>query len=133
MALITITAFLSGLVRVAGLGVHGGDQPVRCDLPGDPPPPVRAVGSLGRFHVLPGDQREQTVCFGGLRVHFEGVGGHCCEQGDRVVDQRRYQFLFGILVILGNIWFAGALVVAATRVGGDEVLAGGDIGAVAAD
>jgi hypothetical protein len=29
-----------GLMRIPGLGVHGGDNPVRGDLPGDPPAPV---------------------------------------------------------------------------------------------
>ncbi len=49
-------------LRFAGmprLAVHGADHPVRGNLPRDPPPPIRPVASLGRFHVLPGDQRQK--------------------------------------------------------------------------
>ena len=54
-----VLAALPGLVRVPGLGVHHRDHPIRCDPVGDPPPPVGPVRTLGRFHVLPGDQGQQ--------------------------------------------------------------------------
>src|SRR5207249_5325681 len=52
----------AGLGRLAGvprLRVHDGDDPVLGDLTGDAPPPVGAIGTLGRFNVLPSDQRQQ--------------------------------------------------------------------------
>jgi hypothetical protein len=41
------------------LWVHGGDDAVPGDLPGDPPPPVGPVRSLSGLDILPGDQRQQ--------------------------------------------------------------------------
>jgi hypothetical protein len=58
-----------GLVRAPGVGVHGGDHPVRSDLMGDAPPPVGPIGVLGRFHVLPGDECQQRVRISRLTVH----------------------------------------------------------------
>jgi hypothetical protein len=36
----------------------------------DPPPPVGAIRALGRFHVLPGDQRQQRHRLGGSRIEL---------------------------------------------------------------
>ena len=54
-----VLSFLSRLVRMAGVRVDGRDHPIRGDLPGDPPPPIRPIGTVRRFHVLTGDQRQQ--------------------------------------------------------------------------
>ena len=83
-----VLAAVRGLVRVPGLGVHGGDDPVRGDLPGDPPPPVGAVGALGRFHVLPGDQRQQRHRLGRLR-RPSSLLGQVPEQPVRVARPAR--------------------------------------------
>ena len=83
------------LVRVPGLGVDGGDHPVRGDPPGDPPPPVGAVGALDRFHVLAGDQRQQRHRLGGPRAQF--LLGQVPQQPVRIADQRVDQLLPGRL------------------------------------
>jgi hypothetical protein len=43
-----------GLMDMPRLGVHSGDNPVRGHPPGDTPPPVGAIGVLGRFDILAG-------------------------------------------------------------------------------
>ena len=65
--LVAVLVAGAGLVRVPGLGINGGDHPLRGHLPGDPPAPVGAVRALGRFHVLAGHQRQQRHRLRGLR------------------------------------------------------------------
>lgn len=93
-----------GLVRVRGVRVHGGDYPVRCDVPGDTPPPVGPVRILGRFHVLPGDQCQQRIRIGHLAV--QGLGIDDGQQRQRIGDQRRNKPVPGILVIPRDVRFA---------------------------
>ena len=79
-----------------GLGVHRGDHPLRGHPARDPPPPIAPVGALGRFHVLPGHQRQQRHRGRGGLVEL-GVG----ERRDHRVgvgDQRRDQDLLGLRV-----------------------------------
>lgn len=59
MGLEPVDAPVHGLVRVPGVGVHGGDHPVFGDPAGDAPAPVGAVAVFGRLHVLAGHQRQQ--------------------------------------------------------------------------
>jgi hypothetical protein len=54
-----------------GVGIHGGDHPVRRYLPGDLPPPVGAIRALDRLDVLPGHQRKQRDRIGGLRAELD--------------------------------------------------------------
>src|SRR6266498_4348973 len=52
------------------LWVHGGDDAVPGDLPGDPPPSIGPVRSLSGLDILPGDQRQQPHRGGGLLPQF---------------------------------------------------------------
>ena len=77
------------------LGVHRGDHPVRGHPPRDPPPPIAAVGALGGFHVLPGDQGQQRHRLLGPVPGLLVQPGRALiqirepfEQGEGIVDQR---------------------------------------------
>ncbi len=55
-----VVAAFPCFVRMPGVGVHGGDDPIMGDLPGDlPPPATGCVRIVDPFHVLPSDQRQQ--------------------------------------------------------------------------
>lgn len=58
------------LVHVAGVGVDGGDHPIRNDVPGDAPAPVGAIGALDGFHVLAGDQAQKCHRLGRPRAQL---------------------------------------------------------------
>lgn len=112
-----------GLVRVPGVRIHGGDHPVRCDLPGDTPPPVGAVRILGRFHVLPGDQCQQRIRIGRPALQRLGIDGG--QQRQRIGDQRRNQPIPGILVTPRDVRFSRTRVVIPVSVGGQQFLPAG--------
>ena len=104
MGLEPVLAAVAALVRVPGVGVDGGDHPVRRDLAGDPPPPVGAVGALGGLDVLAGDQRQQRHRLGRLarpsrRVARVEPGQH----RQRVADQRVDQLVAGGRVVPGDL------------------------------
>ena len=90
----------AGLVRVPGLGIHGGDHPLRGHLPGDAPASVGAIGALGGFDVLPGDQRQQPDRLGRGRVEF--LLGQVSQQPVRVRDQGIHQLFASVGVVPGN-------------------------------
>ena len=91
-----VLAAFAGLVGVPGVGVDGRDHPVRCGLPGDPPPAVGAIGALGRFDVLAGDQRQQRDRLGRLpAAPGDRLDVERGQQRERVVDQRGDQLLAG--------------------------------------
>ncbi len=89
-------------MHVPGLRVDGGDHPVRGDPAGDAPPPVGAVGALGRLDVLPGDQRQQRHRLRGLARPDRRSGAARPRSVLRVVDQRRHQRVAGGLVVPGD-------------------------------
>ena len=95
-----VPVLLAGLVGVPGVGVDGGDHPVRRGPPGDPPPPVGAVGALGRFDVLAGHQRQQRHRFGRLpTLGLDRVEVQSVQQGEGVADQRGHQLVTGGRVV----------------------------------
>ena len=102
-----LEAFLpvaAGLVDVPGLGIHGGDHPVRHGAPGDAPAPVPAIGVLGRLHVLAGDQRQQAHR---VRRRLTQLDiGQLGRQPYRITDQTVHQVGPGRLVVPGDPWFA---------------------------
>ena len=100
-----VLATWHGLVRVPGLGVDGGDHPVRGDLAGDPPPAVGAVGALGGFDVLPGDQRQQRHRLGGRGPR--SCVGQVRQQPVGVADQGVDQLVAGVAVVPGDRRFPG--------------------------
>ena len=65
---------LPGLVRMACIRVKSGDHPVRSHPAGDPPPPIGAIESLGRFNILPLEtcMKLSTICclWGGIGPIF---------------------------------------------------------------
>ena len=67
---VAVLAARAGLVRMPGVGIHGGDHPVRRYLPGDLPPPVGAIRALDRLDVLPGHQRQQRHRVRATRVQL---------------------------------------------------------------
>ena len=81
----------AGLRRLAGVPrilVHRGYHPVGGDLAGDAPPAIGAVGSLGGFDVLPGDQRQQRQRRGHRLLGLVLIDpGERLQQRVRVVDQ----------------------------------------------
>ena len=94
----------AGLMDVPGLGIHGGDHPVRHRVPGDAPAAVSAVGVLGRLHVLARDQRQQTHrvrrLLAQLLLRQLSQEPHCI--GDQGIDQVGP----GGLVVPGDPWLA---------------------------
>ena len=82
------------------------DDPVRGDPLRDAPASVGAVGALGRFHVLPGDQRQQPDRLGS--PGSELLLGQVAEQPVRIGDQRVDQFRAGRLVVPGDARLARA-------------------------
>ena len=42
-------------VRMTGVGINVGNDPVIRDLAGNSSPPISAIRTLRGFHVLPGD------------------------------------------------------------------------------
>jgi hypothetical protein len=91
---------VDGLVHMSRLGIHRGDDPVLGDPAGDAPPPVGAVRAFRRFHVLPGDQRQQGHRSGGRLVQL-GIGEHGDDRAG-VLHQCRDQCLPGGLVVPGD-------------------------------
>jgi hypothetical protein len=102
MGLVAVLAAFTGLVSVPGVGVHGRDHPVRRRRASNAPPPVGAIGVLGRLHVLACDQRQQRHrlrrpaargldCLGVQRVQQrQGVADQHADQlvpGGRVVPR----------------------------------------------
>ena len=79
---------------MAGVGVDGGDHPIRGHLLGDAPAPVGAIGALDGFHVLAGDQRQQRHRLGGPRTQL--LLGQMPQQPVRIADQRIHQLLAGL-------------------------------------
>ena len=82
--------------------------------PRDAPPPVAPVRSLGRFDVLPGDQRQQGHRLGLLVGESFAVGVALVEPGQhrqRVVHQRRDQLVASSRVVPGDLGLARAGVV----------------------
>jgi len=78
---------------MARLRVDGGDHPILGDPPSDPPRPWL----IARLDVLTGDQRQQRDRLGRLAVQLHVVDHP--KQGQRVVDQPRYQRLLGLGVV----------------------------------
>jgi len=117
-----VDLLLPALMRVTCFGIHGRDDPVRGDPAGDLPPPVRAIRSLGRFHVLPGDQSEQGNRF--LLLVGEGIRIDTGQQGQRVGDEPGDQLVPSSQVIPGDIGLARLRVVMASQPGHGHVGAG---------
>jgi hypothetical protein len=97
VGLVTVLAVVHRLVHVPGVGVDRRDHPIRSHPTSDPPPPVGAVGPLGRFDILPGDQRQQPQRLPGPVTEL-GVGQGADDRAG-VVDQRRHQRRAGPLVV----------------------------------
>ena len=57
-------------VRMAGVGIHRRDDPVRGHPLRDTPPSVGAIRSLDRLDVLAGDQRQQRHRVGRFGPQF---------------------------------------------------------------
>lgn len=66
MSLVSVLLVGAGLVDVAGFGIDGGEHAARDSAPGDAPAPVAAVGVLGRFDILPGNQSQDDHRVRGL-------------------------------------------------------------------
>ena len=109
--LVAVLVAGAGLVRVPGLGVDGGDHPLRGHLPGDPPAPVGAVGALGRFDVLAGHQRQQPDRLRRGRPEF--LLGQVPQQPVRITDQGVDQPRPGVGVVPGDRRLARIVVVVA--------------------
>ena len=103
------------LAGMPGLRIDGADHAIRGDLAGNPPPPVGAVAALGRFHVLPGHQRQQPqracCCLIPLRrIRARELGQH----RQRVVHQGADQLLLGGRVVPVDVRLAGLFAATAT-------------------
>jgi hypothetical protein len=109
----------------AGLGVHGGDHPVRCGALGDAPAPVAAVGVLGRLHVLSCDQGQDTDRIRGLLTEL--LVGQVAQQPERVGDQSVDQVGAGLLIVPGDAGLAGIGVVMRGALHGRHVGGAGDL------
>ena len=88
VALIAVEAMRSGLVPVAGLGVHGGDDPIRCGPLEDPKAPVRRL-----LDVLAGHRGQQRRRLGHPRIQPFAPQGKVGPAG--IPDQRVHQRLTG--------------------------------------
>jgi hypothetical protein len=106
-------------VHVPTLRIDRGDHPIRSDFPGDAPASVGPVRTLGWFHVLPSDQRQQRQRLSRLVVQFDiGQGtGHA----QRVAHQRGNQRIPGSRVVPRDRGFAGIGVVMGVTARGDDL------------
>jgi hypothetical protein len=85
VGLIAVVTLLPALVDVAGLGIDGGDDAIRCGAAGDPPPSVGAIRAVGGLSVLAGDQGQQPDRLLGRLVQMPAT--QLIEQSERVGDQ----------------------------------------------
>jgi hypothetical protein len=90
---------------VAGLGVHGGDDPVRRHPLGDAPRALLLTG----LDVLAGDERQQAHGVGLGLGELDAVHGG--DDGPGVVHQSRHQGGLGLGVVPGAHRLAGGVVV----------------------
>ena len=109
MGLVAVTACRAGLAGMPGLQVDGGDDPIPCDPPGDPPAPW----PLARLNVLAGHQRQQRdrLGLGGVKLDI----GQDAEHGQRGIDQPRHQRLGSLWVIPGTHRLARPVIVMALK------------------
>ena len=113
-----VAALRLGLAGVPGLAVHGADHPVGDDFPGDPPPPVGAIGVLRGLDVLPGDQRQQPQRVRRRVIPPRRVlAGQCLQYRQRVVHQVTDQVLLRLRVVPVDARLARLRVIQAARPG----------------
>lgn len=83
------------------------DHPVGGDPARDAPPAVGAVGSLRRFHVLPGNQRQQRDRLGGIGAQL--LVGQVAQETVGVADQTVHELLAGLRIVQAIAGLSGSL------------------------
>ncbi len=120
-----VLAALHRLVGMAGLGVDGGDHPVRGRPFGDAPPPIGAIGIVNRFYVLAGDQRQLRDRFGSAGTEF--LVGHMPQHAVGIADQRVHQRGSRGGIIPADRRFPRIVVIMGSAVGGDHLTGAGHL------